>query len=214
MIIKTLTVGSFQVNNYLVVCQQTNQAVLIDAGGDYELTKRVAKENNAEIKYILNTHGHLDHIAGDYDFQTRDGVKVYAHKDDEFLFNSLKEHLTMFGMPHYETPKIDVFIDETSKIVLGELEFSVIHTPGHSPGSVCYMLNDGIIFAGDTIFMHSVGRTDLPGGSYEQLENSIRNKIFKLDEGCTIYSGHGPATTVKNEKEHNPFFGTKSGRTF
>lgn len=209
MIIKTLTVGSFQVNNYLVICQKTNEAVLIDAGGDYAATKKLAEKNNVKIKYLLNTHGHLDHIAGDYDLQSKNDVKVFIHKEDEFLMKTLKEQLTIFGMPSYETPKADELIDEDTVIKAGELEFKVIHTPGHSPGSVCYLLGN-IMFSGDTLFMRSVGRTDLPGGSFEQLANSVKNKLFNLDENIVVYPGHGPSTTIKEEKLNNPFFGTRA----
>ena len=205
MIIETLTVGSFQVNNYLVV-SDNNDAVLIDAGGDYEATSKAANKYNAKIKYVLNTHAHLDHIAGDYDIQNKLGAKVLLNKDDEFLFDSFQDHLKMFGMPYYKTPKVDEYVTDGQEIKLGSLSFKVISTPGHSPGSVCY-LTDNVLFSGDTLFADTVGRTDLPGGSYDELGDSIKNKLFNLDESIIVYPGHGDSTTIEHEKYFNPFFG-------
>ena len=205
MIIKTLNMGEFRVNNYLVIDEETSQAAIIDAGGDYELTVSEAKKYNAKIKYVLNTHGHLDHIAGDYDLQTKEGARVFVHKDDLSLVNSLKQHLQLFGMPDYEIPKVDEFVEDGQIITLGNLEFKVIHTPGHSQGGVCYLIDDNL-FSGDTLFAESVGRTDLPGGSYEQLMKSIKEKLFTLDDSVKVFPGHGAASTIGHEKRYNPFF--------
>ncbi|OGH97487.1 MAG: hypothetical protein A2104_07815 [Candidatus Melainabacteria bacterium GWF2_32_7] len=206
MIIKTLVIGAFEVNNYLVFHENSNEAVLIDAGGDYEATKALADKHNVKIKYILNTHGHLDHVAGDEKIQAKEGAKVLLHKNDGFLVNALKQHLALYGMPEYEVPKIDEYIEDGQEIKAGGLTFKAIHTPGHSPGAVCYLI-DNVIFSGDTLFADSVGRTDLPGGSYEELGNSIKNKLFTLDDNIVVYPGHGPSTTIKHEKINNPFFG-------
>ncbi len=206
MIIRVLTIGPFQVNNYLAVCPETKKAAIIDAGGDYELTIRTAKEYDAQIEYVLNTHGHLDHIAGDYDLQANMGTKVLMHKDDELLAGALKEHLKLYGMPDYEVPRIDSFVEDGQEIKVGNITFKVIHTPGHSKGSVCYFTK-GILFSGDTLFASSVGRTDLPGGSYEELEQSIKKKLFTLEDSTIVYPGHGKPTTIKEERFNNPYFG-------
>ena len=211
MIIKTLVVGSFQVNNYLVIDENSGEAVLIDAGGDFEATKKLAEENKAKIKYILNTHGHMDHIAGDYDIQTKMDAKVFLHQDDEFLIPLMKAHLVEYGMPKYEAPKVDEYVKDGQEIQLGDLSFKVIHTPGHTPGAVSYLIGN-VLFSGDTLFKDSVGRTDLPGGSYNQLEKSIKEKLFTLDDNVTAYSGHGPSTTIGYEKKFNPFFGRSAKR--
>lgn len=211
MIVKTMVVGPFQVNNYLVVCEETKEAVLIDAGGDLsKLEKRLA-ETGATLKYIFNTHGHLDHIAGIAEIQKKLDVKVYLHKDDDFLVDSFQQSLGMYGFPHYETPKIDEFYVEFQELKVGNIIFKVIHTPGHSPGSVC-LLAENNLFAGDTIFSRSVGRTDLPGGSYKQLKSSVEDIIFALNPDITIYSGHGTTTSVGEEKNLNPFFGKNANR--
>jgi glyoxylase-like metal-dependent hydrolase (beta-lactamase superfamily II) len=186
--------------------EDTKEAVLIDAGGDLEATSKLVNNYNAKIKYILNTHGHLDHVAGDYDIHKNMGAKVLLHKADEFLIDSFQEHITMFGMAKYNTPKVDEYITDGQEIKLDGLTFKVIHTPGHSPGSVSYLI-DNVLFSGDTLFADSVGRTDLPGGSYEELRDSVKNKLFFLDESIVVYPGHGPSTIIKHEKYNNPFFG-------
>ncbi len=208
MIIKTLTLGAFASNNYLVICEETGDAALIDAGGDYEATMQEVRQNKADLKYVFHTHGHLDHIAGDVDLKAKAGVLIYIHKDDQFLVDSLKDQLMMFGLPDMEIPVIDKHVEDGQVLEVGNLKFRVIHTPGHSPGGVCYLV-DNVLFSGDTLFNGSVGRTDLPGGSYEQLGESITKKLFALKEDIAILPGHGPATTIEHEREHNPFFGKK-----
>lgn len=206
MIIKTLNIGSLRVNNYLVICEKTQEAALIDAGGDYQATVNLANENNAKIKYILNTHGHFDHIAGDSELQVKNKVKVFLHKEDESLVESFKNYLMLYDMPDYDPPKVNEFVNDGQEIKVGELNFKVIHTPGHSSGSVSYLI-DNVLFSGDTLFAESVGRTDLPGGSYEAIKNSIINKLFVLDDNTIVYPGHGYSTTIGYEKVYNPFFG-------
>ena len=194
MIVKTINIGPLQVNNYLVICENTKQAVLIDAGGDFETTKHIIDENNASLVYVLNTHGHFDHTAGNYDLQKKLGAKILIHKNDEFFIKTLKEQLLLYDMPVFEPSVIDEYVEDNQEINVGSLNFKVIHTPGHSSGSVCFLI-DNILFSGDTLFCDSVGRTDLPGGSYKEIEKSIKEKIFSLDENIIVYPGHGPATT-------------------
>ncbi len=209
MLIRILTSGTFASNNYLVMCRKTHDAVLIDAGGDYEATMREVEDAGANLKYIFHTHGHLDHVAGDVELKAKAGVKTFIHKDDRFLVDRFKEQLMMFGLPDMEIPVIDEYIEHEQVLEAGGLNFRVIHTPGHSPGSVCYLVDD-VLFSGDTLFRDSVGRTDLPGGSYEQLGDSVVNRLFVLDEGIKVYPGHGSATSIGYEKQNNPFFGKKT----
>lgn len=209
MIIKTLTVGAFASNNYLVVCEETHTAALIDAGGDYEATIRAANQEKAALKSVFHTHGHLDHISGSFELKTRADVGTYIHESDKFLVYSLGAQLNMFGLPDVDIPAIDDYLYDGQILEVGSLEFRVIHTPGHSPGSVCFLV-DNVLFSGDTLFADSVGRTDLPGGSYEQLRDSIVNKLFALDDDIKVYPGHGPSTTIGHEKANNPFFGVKA----
>jgi len=208
MILKQFKAGPFEANNYLIIDENTKKAALIDASGDFENIKSVLDENNATLEKILLTHGHFDHIGGCYDFQINLGTKVFIHKDDSDMVTKLKQQLQMFGMPPQNEPTVDGFIDDNEIIDLGELKIKAIHTPGHTKGGVCFVVEDKI-FSGDTIFLHSVGRTDLPGGSYKELENSITQKLFTLEGDYTIYAGHGPATTLEKEKFDNPFFGQR-----
>ena len=208
MILKHFTAGEYETNNYLIICEETREAALIDAGGNYEKTASLLKENNAKLKYILHTHGHFDHIQGDWELQQNFDVKTFIHKNDEPLAKSLKQQLNMFGMKSAESPRIDGYLEDGQVIEVGKLKLKVIHTPGHSSGGVCFLV-DKILFSGDTLFADSVGRTDLPGGSYQILGDSIKNKLFALDEDIVVYSGHGPSTTIGHEKENNPFFGAK-----
>ncbi len=210
MIVETIVVNHFQVNNYLIICEKTKEAALIDAGGDIDRVLKVAKKHNANIKYILNTHGHVDHVAGICDLKEKTGAKVFLHKDDQFLIGHYQNHAEIYGFQKEKTPEIDEFIKEDEfEIKIGELNVKTIHTPGHSKGSVCYVVDD-VMFAGDTLFCESVGRTDLPGGSYEELKHSIENKLFTLPDNIIVYPGHGPNSSIGHEKKYNPFFG-KSG---
>lgn len=206
MIIKTLTLGVFSCNNYLIMCEETNDAVLIDASGDYDVTMQVANSMNANLKYIFHTHGHLDHISGDIELKAKAGAKIFIHKGDQDLVKKFKDQLMMFGLPDMEIPVIDEYINDGQTLKVGKLEFKVIHTPGHTPGCVCFLVDD-MLFSGDTLFRESVGRTDLHGGSYEQIGNSIKNKLFTLDDDIKVFPGHGPTSSIGYEKENNPFFG-------
>lgn len=207
MILKQFTAGPFEANNYLIIDEKTQKAALIDASGSFDKVKELL--GDATLEKILLTHGHFDHIGGCYDFQSKLGTKVFIHKDDAEMVNKLKEQLRMFGMPAQEEPTVDGFVEDGEVVEVGELKLKVIHTPGHTKGGVCYVVEDKI-FSGDTIFSQSVGRTDLPGGSFQELSASITQKLFALEGDYTIYSGHGPATTLEKERNFNPFFGKKS----
>ncbi|MDD3149296.1 MAG: MBL fold metallo-hydrolase [Candidatus Gastranaerophilales bacterium] len=206
MIIKTIKVGSLSVNNYIIIDEETKNAVIIDAGGDYEAIKQILEQYSVNLKFILNTHGHFDHISGDYELQEKEGVQMFIHKNDEYLVEMLQSHLKMYEMPMVKTPKINKFVQDEETLNVANMTFKVIHTPGHTPGGVCYLI-ENVLFAGDTLFAHSVGRTDLPKGSYEQLKTSIKTKLFTLDDGIIVYPGHGRSTTIGEEKLNNPFFG-------
>jgi hydroxyacylglutathione hydrolase len=209
MIIKHFTAGGYETNNYLLICEETKQAIFIDAGGNFEKTMKLLKENNAELKYILHTHGHFDHIGGDDDLQKATDAKIFIHKEDEFMVKALKQQLLMHGMKPAEPPKIDGFLEDNQKIQLGSIKIKVIHTPGHSPGGVCFLIAKHL-FSGDTLFADSVGRTDLPCGSYQTLKESIISRLFVLDEDITIYPGHGEFSSIGHEKINNPYFGNKA----
>ena len=204
MKLKTLNQGLFRVNNYILFDEETKDAVLIDAGGDFKEIKSALDELGANLKYLLNTHSHMDHIAGDEEIQRNFDVPIYMHKDDEVLLKAFKESLKMFGMPDYELPENITFIEDGQTFKLGNKEIKTIHTPGHTKGGVSYLVDD-ILFSGDTLFYESVGRTDFYGGNYKQLVSSIKDKLFVLPDNTRVYPGHGIETTIGHEKENNSY---------
>ena len=225
MIIKTFVEPPIDNNNYLIIDEISKEAALIDCSASDiwnkvpytsgKVSVSTVGENRQEIdgvtlKYILLTHGHFDHIAGikPIDLPIAENnmnsniPKVYMHKNDMEWVERVNEYMPMMGMPQISIPHIDVFINDGDIIKLGDSEIKVIHTPGHTQGGVCYYIKNNL-FSGDTIFRESVGRCDLPGGSFEQIVESIEKKIFKLPDETAIYPGHGKPTTVAWEKEHN-----------
>ena len=200
MIIKTFIEPPIENNNYLLIDELSKEAVLIDCSAVEPKIQALLNEYGAELKYILLTHGHFDHVAG----IRPTSAKIVMSKLDLPLLSQVNQYLPMFGMSAISVPKIDVFVDDGSILKVGEKEIKVIHTPGHTQGGVCYYIDD-YLFSGDTIFREAVGRCDLPGGNFEQIVKSIENKIYKLPDDTIIYPGHGKQTTVGWEKEHNLF---------
>ena len=202
MIIKTFIEPPIENNNYLIIDKESKEAALIDCSYMDENILLELKTQNATLKYVLLTHGHFDHIGGLNDLP--DGAKVLMHADDMEWINEVNTYLPMIGMPTMEIPKIDKHIADNEIITLGNTEIKVIHTPGHTQGGVCFYTK-GSLFSGDTIFKESVGRCDLPGGDFNQIVDSIEQRIFELPEDTVIYPGHGKTTTVGWEKIHNSF---------
>ncbi len=204
MIVKQFVEGFIANNNYLLIDEESKEAALIDCTDYISELGAVLKEYDAKLKYILLTHGHFDHIMGVPKIKQEFGAKVYLHKDDKELVDNSDEFMISVGMQPFEHPEIDKYIDENEEIYLGKNKIRVIHLPGHTQGGVGYLV-DGMLFAGDSIFLESVGRTDLPGGNHKQLIESIKNKIFSLDGDTILYVGHGTNTTVEHEKKYNEF---------
>ena len=204
MIVKQFVEGFIANNNYLLIDEDSKEAALIDCTDYISELGAVLKEYDAKLKYILLTHGHFDHIMGVPKIKQEFGTKVYLHKDDKELVDKSDEFMISVGMQPFEHPEIDKYIDENEEIYLGKNKIQVIHLPGHTQGGVGYLV-DGMLFAGDSIFLESVGRTDLPGGNHKQLIESIKNKIFSLDGDTILYVGHGTNTTVEHEKKYNEF---------
>ncbi len=204
MIIKHWQAGILGANNYLIVNETRKEAILIDCSEYTEQLEQELRTYNAELKYILLTHGHFDHVMGiNKTKEAHPNAKVFAHIGDKNLIEGIKEFMNKYGMieDNIEIPKIDNYVQEGS-IISGKVK--ILHTPGHTKGSVCYLIDDNL-FSGDTIFLESVGRTDLEGGSFEEIKSSIENKIFTLDGNIKIFPGHGPSTNIKHEKENNRF---------
>ncbi len=202
MIFKKFTVGEMGNNNYLLV--DNGEAALIDVTGTIPELDAVLKENNAELKYVFLTHAHFDHIMGLKALQDKYSIKVYMHQDEKEILDGTNNFLTAVGMDPIEIPTVDVYLKDGDKVKVGNAELDVIHLPGHTPGGVGYKYEHWL-FAGDTIFMNSIGRTDLPGGNHQTLVNSIKERIFTLDDNVIIYTGHGADTSVEYEKKYNSF---------
>ena len=204
MIIKTFVEPPIDNNNYLIVDEKTKDAALIDCSSIDDRIDEEIEKQGANLKYILLTHGHFDHIAGIRPNRFKNNPQIVMHKADLGWLNNANQYLPMFGMPEITIPKVDVFVEDGDTIQLGSLEIKVLHTPGHTQGGVCYLV-DGNLFSGDTIFREAVGRCDLEGGNFNQIVESIENKIFTLPPETVIYPGHGNITSVEWEKEHNRF---------
>lgn len=208
--IKTLVFNPFQENTYILY-DETNEAVIIDPGchAKYEEEKLdfFIKNKNLRPVKLLNTHGHIDHIAGNYFVKHKYNIPLEAHESDEFLMIDAKKIGASYGfIIHEETPIIDNYLTEKDQIKFGNTVLDILHVPGHSPGSIVFYNTDAkILIAGDVLFHNSIGRTDLPGGSYDLLISGIKEKIFPLDKDITVYPGHGIPTTIDNEIKNNPF---------
>lgn len=208
MILKTFPLGLIGANSYLLIDEESKEAILIDLGGDFTQIKNELEKNNATLKFILNTHGHFDHIMGERDAQNIVDVPVFVHENDKNLVENLPKQLERFGfVQNAEPPKNIKIFTENDTFKLGDKEIKVIHTPGHTPGSVCFLI-DKNLFSGDTLFYTSVGRTDFEGGSFKELSNSIKEKLFKLDDDITVYPGHDTKTSIGYEKKYNCYFGS------
>lgn len=205
MILKGLEISSMGENCYIVGCEETREVAVIDPGGNPRAIVNLLEENNLKAVYIINTHGHIDHIGGNKGVKDATGAKILIHESDaKMLVNPASNFSFLFGSKVI-SPPADQFIDEGDIIKIGNtVELLVIHTPGHSPGGIC-LKTDNIIFVGDTLFQGSIGRTDFPGGSHKQLIQMINDKLLCYDDEVVCYPGHGPATTIGFERKHNPF---------
>lgn len=210
MKVETLIVGPLQVCCYIVFDETTKEAVIIDPGDSDPRIVRTIRELSLMPRYILGTHGHPDHIMG-VDYLRRElNIPFLLHSADDEFFQQKENFVTftLWGFP--PNPKADLPLHDGYVIHIGESYLIVIHTPGHSPGSVClYAENEGFLFTGDTLFVEGIGRADLPGGDYRVMMNSLREKVFTLPEDTVIYPGHDygsqPTSTLAHERRHNPF---------
>lgn len=206
MDIKAFQLGPVGTNCYILT--KNKHSIIIDPGHNDERLLDYIKKENLNIEKILLTHGHFDHIAGVDMIRNEIGAKVYIHEqDNEMLLNPNKNGSALMMGMNITIKDADEFVYDDEKIDFEGSTIEVIYTPGHSKGGVCYKIDDaGVIFCGDTLFYRSIGRTDLYGGSIEELESSIRNKIYTLNKNYTLLSGHGESTTIEDEKKSNGFF--------
>jgi hydroxyacylglutathione hydrolase len=205
VIIETLPVGLLQANCYLVGCQETLQGAVIDPGGDPQVILAAAQRRDLSITHVLNTHGHFDHIDANARIVEATGARLAIHPLDRPLLEA-SGGAALFGLRGHHSPAPNQELHEGDEIEVGQLRFQVLHTPGHTPGHVSfYEAAHGVLFDGDVLFRRGVGRADLPGGNWEQLLHSIRQILFALPDETVVYSGHGPPTTIGEEKRLNPW---------
>lgn len=205
MLIVTLPVGLIQTNCYIVGCEETKEGAIIDPGGHPDRILDEVERQGLRIKYVLNTHAHFDHTDANGPIVRATGAVLALHPDDLSLLNA-SGGAAFFGLHAEPSPLPDLELHDGDEIEVGKLSFRVLHTPGHTPGHVCfYEPGEGALFDGDVLFYRGVGRTDMQGGSWQQLMDSIQRVVFALPDETVVYSGHGPATTIGDEKRLNPW---------
>ena len=200
-----LVVGPIQANCYILGCERTKQAAVIDPGDNVDQILTALAKDELRLVSIINTHGHFDHTGANKALKEATGAELLIHRADAPMIANQGSGAAVWGMNVENSPPADRYIEEGDVVTVGDISLQVLHTPGHSPGGIS-LVTDKIVFVGDTLFAGSIGRTDFPGGDYEGLLEGVRNKIFTLGDDVVVYPGHGPQTTVGQEKQYNPFF--------
>ncbi|MGD9974098.1 MAG: MBL fold metallo-hydrolase [Desulfatirhabdiaceae bacterium] len=208
MIIKSLVVGPIMANCFILGCEKTHKAVVIDPGAESGKILMALANLKLTVEYIINTHGHFDHVGANKKMKEVTGAKLLIHKLDEPMLSMLSTTAAAFGLSAENSPPADQTIEDGDTIQFGDITLTVIHTPGHTPGGISLFCDDSV-FVGDTLFEGSIGRTDFPGGDYGTLISSIQKKLFPLGDHVTVYCGHGSETTIGKEKRFNPFAGLR-----
>ena len=209
MIVKALTVGPMMANCFILACEQTNQAVVIDPGDDTDRILLSLAESKLKLIYIINTHGHFDHVGGNNKLKAATGAGILIHPLDAPMLGNMAADAAAWGLGAADSPPADQTVQDGDKIQFGRITLEVLHTPGHTPGGIS-LYTEGYVFVGDTLFAGSIGRTDFPGGDFAALISGIRNKLFILDDEVEVFTGHGPQTTIGHEKRFNPFAGQQA----
>ncbi len=205
MILKSMALGPIMANCYVLGCENTRAAAVIDPGEEAPRILAALEEDGLTLKVILNTHGHFDHVGANRELKNAvPDAQLMIHGDDAPLLDQLANSARMFGMQAENSPAPDRLLEDKDVISFGDISLEVVHVPGHSPGGVAFVSPDGV-FVGDTLFAGSIGRTDLPGGNFDTLIASIQKRLFRLDDKMRVYPGHMGPTTIGQEMRSNPF---------
>ncbi|TKJ32297.1 MBL fold metallo-hydrolase [bacterium (candidate division B38) B3_B38] len=205
MILERIVVGPLEANCYFIGCSQGGEVAIVDPGADHLQIFNLINSQQYKPLYIINTHCHIDHTGANAEIKRRYKIPILIHQDDAPYLSETQDSSLQAILSANPSPPADRLLTEDDFINIGSLTLEVIHTPGHSPGGICLKFPEGVL-TGDTLFYRGIGRTDLPGGSYPQLIESVKNKLFALDKSLPIYPGHGPTSTIGEEMEENPFF--------
>lgn len=203
MLIRNITVGPLQANCFIIGDETSRQAIVIDPGDEPDLIMDVINENRLEVSYIVCTHGHFDHVGAVSDIREKTGAKVIIHKDEIEIYHAARDMAAFWGYEIEKLPDPDMLVEDADMIKVGNMSFTILHTPGHSPGGIC-LYGEGIVVTGDTLFAGSVGRTDFYGGDMNKLRDSFK-RLMSLPEETKVLPGHGPDSTIGEEKRGNPF---------
>ena len=210
MMLIRLVVGPLEVNCFILADEKTKEAVIIDPGDDAQEILKIIKEKGLKVKYIINTHGHFDHMGANRALKDATGAALLIHEGDAPMMASAQIQSRAFGMDTTPSPRADRYVKHGDVIKAGEVSLRVLHTPGHSPGGIS-LLEQGMVFTGDALFAGSIGRTDLPGGDLMTLLRSIKTNLMTLPDDTKVFCGHGPASTIGEERQENPFLNRQSG---
>lgn len=206
MIIESLVVGPIMANCFILGCERTRKAAVIDPGAESAKILMKLATLQLSVECILNTHGHFDHVGANKKIREATNAPLMIHAADRPMLSFLRQTAAQFGLSAEDSPQPDKLLQDGDILSVGDIRLQVIHTPGHTPGGVSFYTPD-VVFVGDTLFAGSIGRTDFPGGDYDTLIRSIQKRLFPLGDHVTVYCGHGPETTIGRERRFNPFAG-------
>jgi len=206
MIFETVVVGPLGVNCFILGCEETREGVVVDPGADADRILARVRALGLTIRTVINTHGHFDHIGGNKEILEATGARLMIHRDDVPFLSRATDVAANYGLATENSPPPDELLEDGKTVTFGKCALKVLHTPGHTPGGCCLLLEgEGKVITGDTLFAESVGRTDFPGSSHEALMASIRTKLLPLPDETQVYPGHGPASSIGREKRYNPY---------